>query len=192
MPGVVVLVATGVVKYVLYRYCLRVGDRIHSPASVATALDNRNDILTASAALAGVVGAGLAVPILHPIAAGVVFLGIPYTGYEIVRDNVNYLVGAAPPEDLRVDILRRAFDHPDVKGAHDVVAHYVGPEIDVSLHIEVEGDMTLLDAHAIETEVMESIRALPQVDDVFVHVDPKEAGEWKDDSDVDRYAGDDG
>jgi cation diffusion facilitator family transporter len=180
--GLAVLGAGAVVKIGLYRYCLRMGERYHSPALEATALDNRNDVLTAGAAIVGVLGASMGVPVLDPLAAGVVSFGILYTGYEIVRDNLNYLVGAAPPEDLRVEILRRAFAHPDVKGAHDVVAHYVGPEIDVSLHIEVEGDMTLLEAHDIETEVIESIRALPQVDDVFVHVDPKELGEWKDDA----------
>jgi cation diffusion facilitator family transporter len=183
--GLAVLGATAVVKFGLYRYCLRKGESYHSPALEATALDNRNDILTAGAAFVGVVGASMGVPMLDPIAAGVVSLGILYTGYEIVRDNVNYLVGAAPPESLRIEILRRAFDHPDVRGAHDVVAHYVGPEIDVSLHIEVEGDMTLLEAHDIETEVIESIRSLPQVDDVFVHVDPKELGEWKEDETTD-------
>ncbi len=186
--GLAVLGASAAVKYGLYRYCLRMGEKYHSPALEATALDNRNDILTASAAFVGVVGASAGVPILDPVAAGVVSLGILYTGYEIVRDNVNYLVGAAPPESLRIEILRRAFAHPDVRGAHDVVAHYVGPEIDVSLHIEVEGDMTLLEAHDIETEVIESIRALPQVDDVFVHVDPKELGEWKEDETTDHFA----
>jgi hypothetical protein len=45
--------------------------------------------------------------------------------------------------------------------------------------------MTLLEAHDIETEVIESIRSLPQVDDVFVHVDPKELGEWKEDETTD-------
>jgi hypothetical protein len=35
---------------------------------------------------------------------------------------------------------------------------------------------------------MESIRAIPEVDDVFVHVDPKELGEWKPDDEVDRLA----
>ncbi|WP_372911131.1 cation diffusion facilitator family transporter [Salinigranum sp.] len=183
--GLAVLGASAVVKFGLYRYCLRKSESYHSPALEATALDNRNDILTAGAAFVGVVGASMGVPMLDPVAAGVVSLGILYTGYEIVRDNVNYLVGAAPPEALRIEILRRAFDHPDVRGAHDVVAHYVGPEIDVSLHIEVEGDMTLLEAHDIETEVIESIRSLPQVDDVFVHVDPKELGEWKEDETTD-------
>jgi divalent metal cation (Fe/Co/Zn/Cd) transporter len=73
-----------------------------------------------------------------------------------------------------------------VEGVHDVIAHYVGPEIDVSLHIEVEGDRTLREAHAIETAVMQSIRGLPEVDDAYVHVDPKELGEWKEDEAADE------
>jgi divalent metal cation (Fe/Co/Zn/Cd) transporter len=108
---------------------------------------------------------------------------------EVVQDNVDYLVGAAPPEGLREEIVRRALAHPEVEGAHDVIAHYVGPEIDVSLHIEVEGDRTLLEAHDIETDVIASIQALPEVDDVFVHIDPKELGEWKEDADVERLVG---
>ncbi|WP_276298979.1 cation diffusion facilitator family transporter [Halorussus lipolyticus] len=187
--AVAVLVGTAVVKFGLYRYCLRVAEETHSPALTATALDNRNDILTASAALVGVLGSTVGLPVLDPLAAGVVSVGILYTGYEIVQDNVDYLVGSAPPEELRVEIVQRALSHPDVEGAHDVIAHYVGPEIDVSLHIEVEGDRTLFEAHDIETEVMESIRELDEVDDVFVHVDPKELGEWKDDETIDELVG---
>ncbi|MFC7132605.1 MULTISPECIES: cation diffusion facilitator family transporter [Salinibaculum] len=184
-----VLIASGVVKFLLYRYCRRIGERRNSPALVATALDNRNDILTAGAALVGVLGAAAGYPLLDPLAAILVAVGILYTGVEVVQDNVDYLVGAAPPEDLRAEIVRRALAHPEVEGAHDVIAHYVGPEIDVSLHIEVEGDRTLLEAHDIETEVMLSIRDLPEVDDVFVHVDPKEADEWKEDTEVERLVG---
>ena len=183
-----VLLATAGVKFVLYRYALAVGRDQQSPAVIATALDNRNDILTAAAALVGVLGAQFGFPVLDPLAAGIVSVGILYTGYEIARDNVNYLVGAAPPEDLRAEIVQRALSHPDIQGVHDVIAHYVGPEIDVSLHVEVEGDMTLLEAHAIETWIIETIREIPAVDDVFVHVDPKELGEWKDDAEANRLA----
>lgn len=184
-PAVAVLLGTAIVKYLLYRFCLRVGLKHNSPAVIATALDSRTDILTALAALAGVLGAAAGVPILDPIAAIVVAGGILYTGYEIIQDNVNYLVGGAPPPELRAEIVRRALQHPDVKGAHDVIAHYVGPEIDVSLHIEVEGDMTVTEAHDIESDVMEAVRTIDQVDDVFVHIDPKELGEWKEHERVD-------
>ena len=184
-----VLAVTAVAKYLLYRYCLRLGSDRNSPAVVAAAKDNRNDILTAGAALAGVLGAAVGYPVLDPVAAGVVSLGILYTGVEIVRDNVNYLVGAAPPEDLREEILQRALEHPDVRGAHDVVAHYVGPEVDVSLHVEVEGDMTLREAHDVETDIVTAIREIAEIDDVFVHMDPKESGEWKEDELAERLAG---
>jgi cation diffusion facilitator family transporter len=189
--AVAVLVGTALTKYLLYRYCLRVGTENRSPALVATALDNRNDILTAGAALVGVLGAAAGFPLLDPLAAGVVAVGILYTGVEVVRDNVDYLVGAAPPEDLRAEIVERALAHEDVEGVHDVIAHYVGPEIDVSLHVEVAGDRTLREAHDIETDVVERIGALAEVDDVFVHVDPEGLGEWKEDADVDRLVEDD-
>jgi cation diffusion facilitator family transporter len=187
--AVAVLTGAGVLKYGLYRYCLRAGETHDSPALSATALDNRNDVLTAGAALVGVLGAQAGFPVFDPLAAGVVALGICYTGFEIVRDNVGYLVGRAPPESLRATIVRRALAHPDVEGVHEVIAHYVGPEIDVSLHVEVEGDRTLREAHAIESAIVASIRALPRIDDVFVHVDPKELGEWRADEDAERLTG---
>jgi len=183
-----VLALSAAAKYGLYRYCLSAGKASNSPALVATATDNRNDILTAGAALVGVAGATAGYPLADPLAAILVAVGIIYTGVEVVRDNVAYLVGAAPPDELRKEILRRALEHPQVRGAHDVIAHYVGPEIDVSLHIEVEGELTLYEAHDIETAVTQSVQELPEVDDVFVHVDPKELGEWKDDDEVERLA----
>ena len=179
--AVLVLLFAIALKLVLYRYCLRVGRAANSPAVIAAAADNRNDVFAASAALLGVAGAQAGYHLLDPAAALLVGVVICYAGYEIIRDNFNYLVGAAPPDDLRKEVILRALDHPEVEGVNDVIAHYVGPEIDVSMHIEVEGDHTLREAHEIETAVIESVRDLEQVDDVFVHIDPKELGEWKDD-----------
>ncbi|QLH76205.1 cation transporter [Halosimplex rubrum] len=187
--AIAVLAVAAVAKFALYRYVLAAADRHNSPALTATAVDNRNDILTAGAAIVGVLGAGAGYPILDPLAAMVVAVGIVYTGIEVVRDNLGYLLGRAPPEDLRREIIRRALEHPDVEGAHDAIAHYVGPEIDVSLHIEVEGERTLYEAHDIESAVVDSIRELPEVDDVFVHVDPRELDEWKADEEIDQLAG---
>ncbi|MFW6436808.1 MAG: cation diffusion facilitator family transporter [Halococcoides sp.] len=167
-------------------WCHRVADDTNSPALVATAKDARIDVLTATAALAGVIGTSLGAPVLDPAAALLVAVGIAYTGIDIVSDNVDYVVGAAPPEELRQAIVDRAVTHPDVHGAHDVVAHYVGPEVDVSLHVEIEGEHTLAEAHHIETAVVRAIEALPEVDEAFVHVDPRDLDEWKPDPEVER------
>jgi len=177
-----VLVVGAVTKAGLYRYCVQVSRTYSSPALEATALDNRADVLTAVAALAGVLGAAAGVPVLDPLAGAVVALSILHTGVGILRDNVDYLVGRAPPDELHERIVETALDHPAVEGVHDVVAHYVGPEVDVSLHIEIEGRRTLNEAHDIETAVVDAIGAIDEVDDVFVHLDPKELGEWADES----------
>ncbi|MFB6280985.1 MAG: cation diffusion facilitator family transporter [Haloferacaceae archaeon] len=186
---VAVLAAGGIAKGWLYRYCLRAGREHNSPALVAAAHDTRADVLTAGAALVGVLGAGAGYPALDPLAAAVVAVGILHAAVGIVRDNVSYLVGGAPSEELRAEIVRRALAHPEVEGAHDVVAHYVGPEVDVSLHLEVEGEITLLEAHEVETSVAESIRGIEEVDDVFIHMDPRELGEWKAESGDERFVG---
>ena len=186
--AIVVLAGAGIVKYGLYRYCLAIDMEWDSPAVRATGIDSRNDVLTAGAALVGVLGARAGFPLLDPLAAVVVAIGIIYSGWDIVAKNVDYLVGRRPPDTLHREIVGRALEHPDVEGVHDVIAHYVGPQIDVSLHVEVEGERTLTEAHEIESRVIESIRSLDGIDDVFVHVDPKELGEWKDDPDADWLA----
>jgi cation diffusion facilitator family transporter len=187
--AIIVLASAAVAKLALGRYCLRAGEATDSPALVAAAHDSHADVLTATAALVGVVGVRAGVPLLDPIAAIAVAAGIAYTGVAVLRDNLPYLLGAAPPDRLQAEIRRRALAPEAVEGVHDVVAHYVGPEIDVSLHVEVAGERTLNEAHDIETRIVDSIAAIDEVDDVYVHVDPEGLGEWKDASDGGRGTG---
>ena len=181
---IVVLVGSAITKLAMARWLRGAGRTHQSPVLTAVGIDARVDVLTATVAIAGVAGASVGLWWLDPLAAAVVAVGIFYSGYDVVRENLNYLIGAAPPQELREAIVETALAFEEVRGAHDVIAHYVGPQIDVSLHIEVEGDMTMRAAHHLETEVVTAIGALPAVDDVFVHIDPKELGEWKPDEGV--------
>lgn len=177
--GVSVLAAAAAVKYLLYRYSLGIAEQYRAPSARALAVDNRNDILTAVAALVGVASGQLGLELLDPLAAVLVALVIAYSGIVVGRRNIDYLVGAAPSSGLRQRIVDRALDQPGVEGVHDVLAHYVGPEVDVSLHIEVGEDLTLSEGHEIETAVIQAIEDLPEVHEAFVHLDPKDLGEWK-------------
>ena len=169
-----VLLVTGALKYTLYRYCLTVAEQYDSPAIKATALDNRTDIATAGAAFVGVVGAQSGYPILDPLAAGLVAVVIGHTGTKIGRQNLNYLLGAAPSQELETAIVARAQSPAAVYDVHDVVAHHVGPEVDVSLHVEVSGELSVEEAHDIEMAVVDAVGDLDAVDDVFVHLDPRQ------------------
>ena len=166
--------------YVLYWYTTRVNESLGSTALAALATDCLNDIYTSIAALVGVVGALLNVPVLDPVAGAVVSLLVAYQGVEIARENVTYLVGAAPPEGDRDRIVETLRTHPDVQGVHDLTVFYDGTDIEVEVHVEVDGSMTLREAHDIETELVTRLRSLADVGDVHVHLDPSGLGEWKD------------
>jgi len=165
---------------VVYRYTTALNDSLNSPALSALAADCLNDVYTSLAVVVGVFGAAVGEPLLDPLAGGLVSILVVREGIEISRENVNYLVGRAPPESDLERIRDAVLTHPDVRGIHDFTAHYVGPRIEVEVHVEVDADYTLTEAHGLETELRDSILALQNVGDVHVHLDPAGVGEWKD------------
>ncbi len=166
--------------YVLYWYTTRVNESLGSTALAALATDCLNDIYTSIAALVGVIGVLFDFPVLDPVAGALVSVLIIYQGVKIARENVTYLVGAAPPEGDRDRIVARLREHSAVEGVHDLTVFYDGTDIEVEVHVEVDGEMTLREAHDVETQLVDGLRALGDVGDVHVHLDPSGLGEWKD------------
>jgi ferrous-iron efflux pump FieF len=69
------------------------------------------------------------------------------------------------------DIARIAETWPGVRGWHDLKTRTAGSRIFVHLHIELDGDQTLAEAHAIGAALRRAIlRAYPQAD-VIIHKD---------------------
>jgi len=168
------------VMIVVYWYTERINRSLGSPALDALSKDARNDVLTSLAAVVGVFGAAVGQPILDPVAGALVSLLVAREGLIVVRENVDYLVGRAPPH-AELDRIRMTIrSHEAVRGIHDLRCHYVGPTIEVEFHAEVDGDYTLLEAHDIETTLRQRVKSIPSVGDVHIHLDPAGIGEWKD------------
>lgn len=179
--AIIVLLGTAFVKIWMYRYCLSRGKMAESPALLATATENRNDVLTAVAALVGVVGSVAGIEILDALAAFVVAITIGYTGFDIAHENIGYILARAPPEEQQKQIVDAASSHPEVYGVHDIHIHYDGPQIEASLHIEVEGELTVEQAHNIEVDVVKRIRNVGknEIGEINIHVDPNSLDEWE-------------
>jgi cation diffusion facilitator family transporter len=166
--------------YLVYRYTERVNATLDSTALSALATDCLNDIYTSVAAVVGVLGVLFGVPMFDPLAGTLVSLLVVYQGVGIGHENLDYLVGAAPPSERREEIARTLRAHPDVEGIHDLTVFYDGTVLEVEAHVEVDGGLTLLEAHDIETDLIERLRAVETVGDAHVHLDPSGIGEWKD------------
>ena len=166
--------------YLVYRYTAHVNAALDSTALAALARDCLNDLYTSTAALVGVLGVLAGYPILDPLAGALVSLLVVYQGVSISRENLRYLIGSAPSAERREEIEAALLANPAVAGVHDLVVFYDGTLLEVEAHVEVDGGLTLREAHAVETALIEAVEALEEVGDVHVHLDPSGIGEWKD------------
>ncbi len=175
----VALVFSVVDMYLVYRYTALVNADLGSTALTALEKDCLNDIYTSVAVIVGVIGVFLGVPLLDPLAGGFVSLLVVYQGVEIGRENIAYLAGEAPPSERHEEITATLREHPAVKGIHDLTIFYNGTVLEVETHVEVDGGLTLLEAHDIETELIKRVRSLEGVGDAHIHLDPSGIGEWE-------------
>jgi cation diffusion facilitator family transporter len=168
----------------VYWYTTEVNADIGSTALRALAVDCLNDMYTTVAALVGVIGVGLDYPVLDSVAGGLVSLLVIYQGIEIARENLSYLAGEAAPQARRDEIRETLLADDRIYGVHDLAVFYDGPTLEVEAHIEVDGNLTLREAHDLESELMQSVQSLEDVSDVHLHLDPAGLGEWKDATDT--------
>ena len=171
MP-IFVLLFTLVLKGFMYFYARNIGRKLNSTAILASAADHRNDVLISSAALAGVSGAYLGYNFLDPLVALAIGVWIITAGYRIGKDNIKFLIGTAPSDELIEIIRKTALSIKGIEGVHDVKAHYVGVLLQIELHISVDKKMTISEAHNIGKNVSGKLEKLEQVDRAFVHIDP--------------------
>jgi len=167
-----VLVGGMLLKVGMYRLVERIGRLAHSPAIRASARDNLADVLTSAAALLGVLGSRFINPLFDPAAGVIVSLWIFRAAWGILYENLGYLTGRGAPPELVAQIVTAATVVPGVLGVHQVIADHVGPQVRVDIHIDVDGEMTLYQAHTIADRVQAQVEALPAVDLAFIHVEP--------------------
>lgn len=156
----------------LARYLRRRGEELESPAILANAVECENDIWASLAALAGVSAAAVGAEVIDPLAGVVVGIWIVWGGYRFGRQNIDYLMGKSPGQELVERIRTLALESRGVRGVHDVRAHYVGHRIHVEVHVEVDQELTTRQSHDVGGNVRATIERLPGIDRAFIHVDP--------------------
>ncbi|MDH4226606.1 MAG: cation diffusion facilitator family transporter [Deltaproteobacteria bacterium] len=163
---------TIVAKGAMSWYFRKVGREVRSPAIAASGVDSLCDVFVAVAALIGVVGAWQGYWWLDPAAGLVISIWILITGYRIGMENIDYLMGKAPPPEMLSDIRTAARSVGGVRDINTVRAHYVGHFIHVEVHIEVDKALSTLDSHAIGKNTERELHKLPFIEKAFIHIDP--------------------
>lgn len=175
----IVLIAVVVVKEAMYRIGRRVGNETESSAVRADAWHHRSDAITSTAAFIGIAialigGKGYeeADDWAAMFAAGVIFVN----AYRLVWPEFHVLMDRVSP-DIVGSARRAAMTVAGVRAVEKVFARRSGAQSWVDMHIEVDPDLTVRDAHALVHAVKDAVReSSPTVDDVMIHVEPHDAG----------------
>ena len=166
---IVVSIVLKVYMYILFR---REGKRSKSPAIMASSVDYRNDILVSCSVLIGNLFGYIGYSIGDTIVAIFIGVFIVYSGFKIGMENLDFLVGKVPDEDIIDHLKEKALSIRGVKRLNDVRAHYLGNFIQVEIHIEVDRRLSTQKSHDIATKVHDLLEQEEIVDYAFVHVDP--------------------
>jgi cation diffusion facilitator family transporter len=174
----VVLVAVIVVKEVLFRRVLAVGEAVSSTAVQADAWHHRSDAITSAAAFVGISVAligGTGWEAADDWAALAAALVIVVNALRLLRPAVDDLMDRSPRAELLERIAASASGTREVRAIEKLRVRKAGLGYLVDIHVQADPAMSLRDAHNLSGRVKTSIRAaVPEVQGVLVHMEPHE------------------
>ncbi len=104
-------------------------------------------------------------------ALGIAFF-ILYSAWGILSQSLNDLMDRELPLSERDAITAIALSHSKVIGVHDLRTRRSGIATFVQLHLEVNDELTLLEAHTISDEVELSLQDAYPAAEIIMHLDP--------------------
>lgn len=171
-----VAVVSIVSKEVLYRYTVKEGRRLKSDAVVANAWHHRSDAISSVGTVVGICGAmflGKSWRILDPLAAVVVSFFIIKAGYDIITPAINELLEGSLPKDRVAELEETIRRVPGIVAFHNLRCRKIGNDIAVDVHIKMDGEMKLTEAHDIATRLETEIRRRFGASTmIYVHMEP--------------------
>jgi cation diffusion facilitator family transporter len=157
----------------------RTARKFRSQALEADALHFSTDIWSSAVVILGLVCVmiGKWVPsldFLHhadAVAAIGVALIVVYVSGQLTFRTIQALLDVAP-SGLEKKIIETVESLPGVSNCHSVRMRYSGPQFFVDIHVLVDGNQSLRDAHKLTEEIEETIQKLVPRADVTVHPEP--------------------
>ena len=179
-PGTLALWAallSVVLKEAVYRYSVVKARQLNSQAVEANAWHHRSDALSSLGTAAGIGGAiflGQRWTVLDPVASLVVGAFIVKVSVDLLRNGIGDLMEQSLPDAVEQEILQAVGALPNLTKPHDLRTRRIGNHYAIELHILMDGNITLREAHDKATEVENLLKArYGEETHVAVHVEPK-------------------
>ncbi|KMN11037.1 cation diffusion facilitator family transporter [Pseudomonas helleri] len=145
-----------------------------SNAVRADSLHYRSDLMLNGSILVALVFAAVGFSQLDAWFGLGIAVYILWSAFQIARESFSVLMDEELPTDVSENMLALACAVPGVLGAHDLRTRISGNIWFVQLHLELPGQLSLLDAHTLSDQVAAAIENTYPRAEVLVHADPQE------------------
>ncbi|WP_289304396.1 cation diffusion facilitator family transporter, partial [Parabacteroides goldsteinii] len=161
-------------KLLLALYQYKQGKKINSSMLTANAINMRNDVIISSGVLLGLIFTFIfKLPILDSITGLIISLFIIKSSISIFMDSNVELMDGVKDVNIYNKIFEAVEKVPGAGNPHRVRSRMIGNLYNITLDIEVDPQMTLMQAHEIADAVEKSIEnSIDNVYDILVHVEP--------------------
>ncbi|WP_020406747.1 cation diffusion facilitator family transporter [Hahella ganghwensis] len=161
----------------IYHYTLKVGKLLNSDLIIANAWHSRTDALSSIVVLMALLGALAGYPWLDAAAAVIVALLVAKIGWDLAWNSIKELVETSVPNKKMEEIERVLGQVEGVRDTHFIRGRYVGPEIVLDLHLQVDPTISVSEGHHIGLCAVAALRQkVHQISDITLHIDAEEDG----------------
>ncbi|MDR2928519.1 MAG: cation diffusion facilitator family transporter [Cytophagaceae bacterium] len=178
MPAMIAIYVTvfsiaGKLLLALYQY--RQGKNVNSSLLTANAINMRNDVLISTGVLVGLIFTFvLKLPVLDVVTGLLISLFIIKSSVSIFLESNVDLMDGVKDETIYNKIFEAVEKVDGASNPHRVRSRHIGSMYMIALDIEVDGDITLNEAHNIAVDVENSLKhSIENIYDIIVHVEPK-------------------
>lgn len=179
MIALIAAVVSIVLKEGLFRYTIAHARRLDSPILTANAWHHRSDAFSSIATLIGVAGSmflGDKGMIFDPLAAILVSFYICKSGYTVVRPSIDELLEKSLPPETEKEIRAILKSVDGIDGVHQLKTRKIGSQIAIEAHTEMDGGLTLEQAHRIATKAENRLKKkYGKKTHVGIHMEPKKS-----------------
>lgn len=151
------------------RYVIKHTD---STAIKADALHYKTDVLVNGSVIVALILTVYGWDFMDPLFAIAIALFILHSAWGIVREAIDLLMDHELPDEERQKIRSVIMNHPNAIGLHDLRTRRSGTTVFVQLHLELDENLVLREAHAIADELERQVAALFDDAEVIIHEDP--------------------
>lgn len=143
----------------------------------ASGIDSRNDMISTSFVLVGLLVSNYSGYNIDGYVGITVSIFIIISGISLIKETSSPLLGEAPSEELVKNIKAIANSYEGVYGTHDLMVHNYGPgKIFASIHIEVDADTDILESHDLVDNIEKQIQDKLNIF-ITAHMDPIKAND---------------